>query len=485
MIFTMIVSALILAIGIALGTLTAVINSPAVLYLTIPVFIVFFALKDYRIAVVVLVALAALGQSRFLPSFSGFNVFNYLILGAASGLGFRWIILRQTLALPPKVLLLLLLPIGFGFLNGVLRLNEIPAAASLIEGGQGVSPTEYTKLLFIRPLLYVVLAVLLANAILNSKIQDRWAIVLTVSAALPTFAVLGLIVSFGVDLATLSRNWAVLGTTGLHKNNLGGILALNFTLLLFLTTGVKSSVIKGLLFGLAGLTLAATLITFSRSGTLSCLVGWVLFCWHRRSWPLFLGSLCVIPLMWSVLPEQVIERLMLGIADSVQSGVQTSSSDELSAGRFWIWAQQLDEFANRPLFGHGLSGNLWTKMAAAGETSYPHNFLLSCLLDLGIVGTALVLAFYAYMAKGFVRLAKSDQVTGLMRSLGAAGFAMLAAYFVFGLTGADYSPGKEQIPLWLMFGVLFAHWPVLFPKPSVKHLKINLNPSPTWIRPNA
>lgn len=458
------ISLAMIVFAIGIGTLTSVINSPWIVFFMSPLFFIVLALKDFRIAVFVLVVIVGVGQSRLLPSFSGFNVFNFLILGAMLGLAIKWFTKRQALVMPPRALLLLIVPMSLGLVNGIFNLPTLPAGAELLAGTGNVAALEYAKLLYLRPLLYVLLSLLLANAISNSLRPEKWALPIVISAVVPAFIVIGIVVGFGFDLRSLSSNWNLLGAIGIHKNSLGGLLALGIAPVLFLIPVVKRSSIKILLIICTCTVVAALLLTFSRGGVMAGLAIWILFCIINRYFGLLLLSLLIVPVVFFALPSEIADRLMLGLSEGASGASAARADDELSAGRFWVWEQLLPEIAKRPLIGAGISGHLWAELALISKVSYPHNFLLSTFIDLGIPGGLCVVTFFCILVKGFFRLSKSESLHPTLRALSASGCAMVLGWFVFGLTNSDYIPGKDQIPIWILAGLLFAFWAQAFPR---------------------
>jgi O-antigen ligase len=463
---SIIITAILVLLAILLGTITAVLNSPWIFFLITPFVFVALALRDYRIAVVTLVMLITLGQSRFLPSFSGFNVFNYLILGATVGLSLKWFLEKKPVLMPPKALLLLVVPMTLGLINGVIHVGSLPSTTVLIEGVPGVAPMEYAKLNYVRPMLYILLSVLIANAIRDSKNQDKWSTPIVISAISPAIGIMGIIIGFGLDLGSLSTNWNLLGSIGLHKNSLGGALAFGLAPLLFLTNVTKSYFGKLVLLACICLLAATLLLTFSRGGVTAAIVIWILYCYYYRQWLQLTLSILIIPIGYALLPAEIVERLALGLGEGVASFGNAGADDALSAGRFWLWENLLPEIAKRPIFGAGLVGHMWSDLALISRVSYPHNLFLSTLVDVGIPGAISVFVFYAIMIRGFYRLSKAPSISPIVRALGAAGWATMIGFLVFGLTNSDFHPGKEQTPLWVLIGVLFAYWQVAFPVPA-------------------
>lgn len=457
---------ILIIVSVALGLLTAIVNSPWILFLVSPLIFVLVGLKDFRITIVALLIIGILGQSRLLPSFSNFNIFNYLILGATVSLGLKFIADRKPLIWPPKAFALFLIPFTFALLNGILNLKGLPSSASLIEGSAGITAMDYAKLHYVRPMLYVLLSLLIANAINQSKNQDGWAIPYVISCLVPCIAVFGIIAAFGFDLSVLSKNWALLGSIGLHKNTLGATLAFSLAPMLFLLAAVKSHVVKAILVACIAVTGAALLLTFSRGGVTAAIAIWIVFCFYRKSWLALTASIVLVPVIALALPTEILDRLILGLSDESNNGIR--EDDQLTAGRLWVWQQLLPEIAKRPLFGAGLYGHMWSDLAFVNSVTYPHNFLLQTLIDLGIPGAICMISFYILVMRGFLNLSRVQSLSPIIRALAASGWAMMIGWTVFGLTNSDYIPNKEAIPIWLLMGLLFAHWNKAFKPKTAK-----------------
>lgn len=455
---------LLIVVSVALGLLTAIVNSPWILFLVSPLIFVLLGLKDFRIAIVALLIVGVLGQSKLLPSFSNFNIFNFLIAGATVSLALKFIADRKPLILPPRAFALFLIPFTFALLNGVVSLKSLPSSASIIEGTVGIAAMDYAKLCYIRPMLFVLLSFLVANAIHQSKNQQRWAIPYVISGLVPCVAVFGIIIAFGFDLGVLSKNWALLGSIGLHKNTLGATLAFSLAPMLFLIPVVKSHAVKLMLMVCIALTGVALLLTFSRGGVTAAIAIWVVFCFYRKAWMSLTISLVLVPVIALALPSEILDRLILGLSDESNNGVR--ADDTLTAGRLWVWQQLLPEIAKRPLFGAGLYGHMWSDLAFTNAVTYPHNFLLQTLIDLGILGAICMVSFYIIVMRGFLNLSRVQSLSPIVCALAASGWAMMIGWFMYGLTNSDYIPNKEAIPIWLMMGLLFAHWDKAF-KPKL------------------
>jgi O-antigen ligase len=134
-------------------------------------------------------------------------------------------------------------------------------------------------------------------------------------------------------------------------------------------------------------------------------------------------------------------------------------ADAFSAGRIeGIWAPLLPELANSPLWGNGLSSILWSfpmVNEAMLRTAHPHNAYLEAVLDMGILGLALLMAYYVHVWKKFRTLASSAGLNGELRGLFQGASAALIAFFVTCLVNGSLRPDSESAYLWIAIGLMY------------------------------
>ena len=130
-------------------------------------------------------------------------------------------------------------------------------------------------------------------------------------------------------------------------------------------------------------------------------------------------------------------------------------ADAVSAGRIeGIWLPLLPELLKSPVWGNGLSSVLWSFpmlngiMAAVGHA---HNAYLETALDMGFVGLALMLAYFAHVWRGFRKLAsRNDSLNPELRGLFQGATAALAAFLFTCLVGSSLTPTRRSPPiLWI------------------------------------
>jgi O-antigen ligase len=91
-------------------------------------------------------------------------------------------------------------------------------------------------------------------------------------------------------------------------------------------------------------------------------------------------------------------------------------------------------------------------MAAVGHA---HNAYLETALDMGFIGLALMLAYFAHVWLGFRKLAANDRLSPELRGLFQGATAALAAFLFTGLVGSSLTPAAESAFLWIGIGLMY------------------------------
>jgi O-antigen ligase len=92
---------------------------------------------------------------------------------------------------------------------------------------------------------------------------------------------------------------------------------------------------------------------------------------------------------------------------------------------------------------------------AMPRASHPHNAYLEALLDMGIVGLALLMAYYVHVWKGFRTLGSNAWLNGELRGLFQGATAALVAFFATCLVGSSLTPQAEAAYLWIAIGLMY------------------------------
>lgn len=420
-----------------------------------------FILLDFRVGVVLLVVLMPLSRSHVFPhamfGITGLNPVNLLLAGTLGacvlqnlGGGLRGFV-------PRPLLWLYVAPILAAAALGVRHVEDIVPGFYQYGLIQFHDAAGYLRDLFFKPLLLVVFALLVAAAARRSARPEAFLVPACLSIWVMAALVLGFVALSGAGLGQLASSGArsFLSPLGIHANDLGRLYVSAYALLLFTWAAAAPGGPRALLLATLGLTVIALVLTFSRGALLGFMVVNVLFlAWHRSGKVLLLGALLALaaPLL---VPDAVFERLGMGFGEGANA---------VSAGRLeGLWLPLLPAVLESPVFGHGLGSILWSDamhVAAVDPArvigaTHPHNAYLEALLDVGVVGLALLLAYYLHVYRGLRALgadaALDPRLAGFFQGA-AAGLAALLAVAFF---DSSLAPRAEQAYLWLAIGLMY------------------------------
>jgi len=161
---------------------------------------------------------------------------------------------------------------------------------------------------------------------------------------------------------------------------------------------------------------------------------------------------------------------MLGLTDWSDTSLH-NRADPLTQGRLSGWALLAPEVLSNPLstlVGHGLMSTTWMPATTRGDFVYqhPHNLYLEVLLDVGLLGFALMAwAFWKAQAalwqlsqgRGFGQRPELAQNTVLRDYLSGA-HAALFGLLAMGFTNLHYLPCPEQTAVWFSMAWAWAFW---------------------------
>jgi hypothetical protein len=415
-----------------------------------------WVLLDFRAGVALAIVLTPLSALTLFPhellGVRGLNPLNLILLLTVLSYAVhaalrRW---REPLA-PPRLLLWYVLPIAVAALVGVAKVPLIPphfAADRLILFDDGAG---YLRDLFFKPMLLVLLSLLVALAVRHSGKPQRLLYLMLASGWVLCLLAGWLLAGAGVTLNELASPLArsFLGQLGLHANEMSLLLNMLLALTLFSLPAYGPGWTRRLL-QLSALAFAlAVLLTFSRAGfaglTLVCLAYW----WRH---PGVKGALAVLLLVAALAPFMagpLGERLLTGVAGGDRGAV--------TAGRLdGIWLPLLPQVLADPLLPHGIHSILWSepvRRARMLPVAQPHSAWLGALMDLGLAGFALVLAFLLLVRRQFARLARRHPLPAL-RGLFGGGAVLVPLWLLQGLTDDRFTPAFSQSYFWIALGML-------------------------------
>ena len=437
-------------ISLALGELEA-------LYITTAFALCIAVLYDFRVGVVALLLALPLQDS---------NLFPHALLGI-TGLNPQNLVLAATLAsyvlhgrpghpgrfAPRPLVWLYVVPIAVAAAVGAGHAHQIMPYFREVEVVHFDDAFGYLRDLLFKPMLMVVLALLLGAAAAVAQKPERFLVPIALSVWLIAVLEIGFVIVSGVKLGYLASASAreFFTEIGLHANNLGRLFATAYALLLFPWWETRRPGLKLFLFLTMGVLSFALLLTFSRGAFVGFLLVNVLFLmWKFNMKTLGLAAL-VIAVGVALAPGFVYDRVTVGF--------DTGEADDISAGRVeGIWLPLLPVLFESPFWGSGLLSTTWSLPMTAGSmlpVTHPHNAYLETLLDMGLIGLGLLLAFYWHVWRGFRALGSNAWLSPEMRGFFQGGSAALACFFVTGMAGSSLRPEPEFGYLWLAIGMMY------------------------------
>lgn len=448
------------AIGLAaVGALAAFVG------LTVPVFgwlsvvafvslgLVGVVLFDFRIGVVALMVLYPLSTAKMLPSYSGINPLNLALLGTTlSYLLHRFGRRIDYRLVDRKLVLLYLLPFVLSGIYGALKAPSL--SALLTTGFPPPEPGAFFITWVVKPSLMIIMALLVAAAIRESREPRRFLYPFVAAAVLPAVLVTLYLLLSRVGLSDLVRFRTFLSVLGLHANQFAVVLNFGIACLVFTALASPGTRFRILLLSFAGFLALALAITFSRGGYLGFSVLLMAYFFYYRRWRNLLVGLVVLAVGLSLVPQAMVDRVTLGVTHGAR--------DEMSSGRLeGIWAPLAPKVLESPLVGHGAAYVGRSDLVSSRRmmpVAQAHNAYLDLLLDTGVVGFVMVLAFYMSMFRQHRGLAVTDPdpvLRGFFRgaSVGVLGLLLQACF------DDRLVPNLPQLLMWIAYGFMLGRRP--------------------------
>lgn len=408
---------------------------------------------DFRIGAVLLILILPMGATYFLPhsvlGVPSLNPFNIIIAAT-----FAACLVRGQFKgmLPRPLLWLFIVPILLAGLLGMRHAAEIHPLfyENLIVNFTG--PLGYFREMAIRPLFLVLAALLIGAAAVHSQKPEHFLIPIMVSVWLIALLQFSLIAASGVRLGFLAGvgSRAFYNQMGLHANDLGRLYAVAYALLLFVWWESKNQSLKAALMATMGVATLAMVLTFSRGAFMGFLIVNALFLvWKFNAKTLSLALLAAA-LVALIAPEYLWNRITFGF---------DADANRVSADRIdGIWLPLLPEVWKAPLWGNGLGSIMWSVPMLTDSmlvVGHPHSAYLEALLDMGIIGLALMLAYYWHVWRGFRTLGGNAYLSPEMRGFFQGAAAALVCFLATGWVGSSFRPDAEFSFLWVAIGMMY------------------------------
>lgn len=449
-------SVIFVLLAILFGTIAAFFGGVLALIVFAPIIPIAFIVSDYRVGVVLLMLIAPFQNTPFLPSFSGFNINNYL---TAATLGSLILAVRfkrlQIAPFPRFILWSYMIPVTLAALHGVPNLQKM--TPQLVQAMSTVyeSPRKYIADLLVKPMFMLLLAWMLGTAMLNSKKPYRFLIPFVVGPVLPAVAILIYLAvgGFHFSLLASTNGRGILSRLGIFSNSFGVLLSVPFAVLLFMTPQIKGWARAGVIFALIVIGMAI-ILTFSRGSYLAVATSIAYFLIYNRQ---VKTSFLILALLVSlILPFS--GPIWHRVTNGFSAGAATSSvstREQITSGRIALWRSLTPDILDHVFVGNGIGSTAWSSVALSGEAipNNPQNLYLDMLIDLGVIGTGLILFFYWRVSRVFKSLAANNAVSPLFRSVFRGAWIGFIGFLITGVAYNSYMTTPTQTYIWLMFGM--------------------------------
>ncbi|HET7198948.1 MAG TPA: O-antigen ligase family protein [Burkholderiales bacterium] len=413
-------------------------------------------LADFRIGAVLLILMMPIERSVYFPhslfGIIGVNPLNALMLATLGSFLLRGRNLRGFL--PRPLLWLVLVPVLFA---GVLGLRHVDHIHPDFYEAMLINFTDafgYFRDVAVKPLLLVLGALLIGAAVRQSQKPERFLVPVILSVWLMSLYSILYVAASGVSLATLASTHSreFFSVLGLHANDLGRLYAVAYALLLFTWGETRDLRLKGVLVVTMGVLTLALLFTFSRGAFVGFVIVNALFLlWKMNARTLGL-ALLLLPLALWLMPGAVIGRMSLGFGDG-------GDVNEVTAGRVdEIWLPLMPDLLHTPPWGNGLDSVMWSRAIWTGTmllVTHPHNAYLQALLDMGVIGLVLLLAYYWHVFRNLKDLGSNAYLSPTLRGFFQGAVAGLACFLATGFAGSSLRPTAEFAFLWIAIGMMY------------------------------
>jgi O-antigen ligase len=438
--------------AIALGFAVAV-GEAAAFLVALAVVCAVVIMFDFRIGAVLLIMLMPLGATFFMPhsvlGVPALNPFNIVLLATL----LSCVMHRQLGHLVQgRLIWLYVAPILAAGVLGMPHALDLHRAFLESEAMRWSGPLGYFREMAVRPLLIVAAALLVGAAAARSEKPERFLIPMMASIWLLALLQFSLILASGVHIAFLATpaSRAFYDQMGLHANDLGRLFAVAYALFLFVWWETKQPGLKAALLATMGVASLAMVLSFSRGAFFGFfLVNALFLVWKFNARTLGLALLAGA-IVAALAPGYLWGRLTFGF----DSDLNSVSADRIEG----IWLPLLPELWKSPLWGNGLGSTMWSfpmLTDAMLTVNHPHSAYLEALLDMGVIGLALMLAYFWHVWRGFRALGSNPFLRPEMRGLFQGATAALIFFFVTGWVGSSFRPDAEFGFMWLAIGLMY------------------------------
>jgi O-antigen ligase len=243
----------------------------------------------------------------------------------------------------------------------------------------------------------------------------------------------------GIHVGRFSERVTSTGALRINADNLALTLVIAMPMAWYLVQH-RAGIVRLVALVYAGLAPVAVLLTGTRGAFTAGLVSLSIVLVSRsRESVGFLIRATVLLAVVAAAAIQVVPDSMWNRVLSIQSDIANGQM----SGREDIWAAGVQVFVNRPLLGVGAAAFMDAVNPILGKPQAPHNFLLSVLVEQGIVGFCLFAALLVACARTIFRLSSSERTLWMS----------VMVCWVVGVLSVNFEESKVT---WLLFGLVAA-----------------------------
>jgi hypothetical protein len=419
----------------------------------VPVIAVFLlTVSNYRYGIAFVAIALHISATIFIPreifGVQGFNPLNLLIF--ITGLSYMASKNRLPIPWSPPLFYAYLLPFMFATLVGSRSVHLIPSIFEVLEPLSFSSGFGYFRDLFIKPNFVVLGAMLLAIAVQTTKNPSIYIHTVTAGCGLLAIAVAGTFFIFGSSIESVSGSDSrgFLSVLGMHANEIGLLLNLGYSLLIFSLVD-KRGAIRIITFVSLLIIAIAILLTFSRGALVAFAIVNLVFLIRRGQAKNLMMFSAIALVIGAIFLDPILDRM--------GTGMQDGDSAQLSAGRLdSIWIPLLDDFSIMWLFPHGPSSIMWSPPMLSNQillVGHTHSAYLGLIYDYGLILGGVIAGFLIYLARQFFLFSKIDP-DPYMRHIFEGAFVAMLVLAIQGISDDRFTPTVAQTPLWCAIGML-------------------------------
>jgi O-antigen ligase len=426
-------------------------------------FIWTYAFKDWFISLCGLILFTVMTQNDDMPTYllgiQGLNPWNVSIVVVT----IAWAIDRMSIRAPwnvPKAAVWIVLGYVGVLVVGCLR--AVFDGGSFPQSYGSVSAIGLLTDLLINPLKYFWAAVLLGDGC-----RDRQRIRIAVATIIGLGVLYALFMLKNIPLSNLGGGSNFMAVRhkidkliGLHANDMAKVLVLTFWGIFVSHSLWRGFYYKIVAVGGAIIVMLAVGLCFSRGGYLTFIgVGFVLACvrWRRL---LLLGPV-VMTLILLLMPS-IANRMLMGFGEEGAGDV--TDWNTVTAGRTGnLWPPVVEEIGKAPIIGYGrlamIRTSVYQKIMETEGTvpTSPHNGFLEVMIESGLVGTVIVMAFYVGI--GVVSLTLLGYKSSpILVAVGGLALAHAVGCLINAMSGAMLYPDQGMLGTMCAFAVALRVW---------------------------